>query len=259
MDRAIRGVNPYQKVRYTGSQRDKKRVTNNLKLKFASIVLAAGIATGAVGTSLISSLAESVNEKKNTKQAIITAQTTERYLQEVKGIDVEEQLKTFNSNVNIYNALANKKDRTVEEEQELVELAKAIYNSQNQAVELRTAMLKTEIAEAKGITDPETISKIKITCIWHRDDTSIAITLPDGTVINQSQMDSKLQEEIKNTKRPLKKDHENADTMTIKELEDATRDVISYYNDIEYSSDYNVELSNTLFGNEKLKSVEERE
>ena len=62
-----------------------------------------------------------------------------------------------------------------------------------------------------------------------------------------------------NTKRPLKKDHENADTMTIKELEDATRDVISYYNDIEYSSDYNVELSNTLFGNEKLKSVEERE
>ena len=181
MDRAIRGVNPYQKVRYTGSQRDKKRVTNNLKLKFASIVLAAGIATGAVGTSLISSLAESVNEKKNTKQAIITAQTTERYLQEVKGIDVEEQLKTFNSNVNIYNALANKKDRTVEEEQELVELAKAIYNSQNQAVELRTAMLKTEIAEAKGITDPETISKIKITCIWHRDDTSIAITLPDGS------------------------------------------------------------------------------
>lgn len=262
---------------FKGSASARKRCEKNIRQKFASIVLAASLALNGIGA--VSRLADDINKQNVLKQSIISAQVMDEYLSEINTVELNgqyrsayyesikdnmaQQISEFNENVQRYAELQDKQ-RTAEEEQEMISLAQTIYNSYMNIVDFRTALLKTEVAKAEGIYDPAQIAKIEITCIWHDSsekgyDPTPSIKLPNGKSI---EMDAKLEQEVKDIKHPLLEKKTGqikpSSEMTVEELEKGAQKVIEYYNDIDYEHGNEVVKKDKLFGGTKYTTQKDK-
>lgn len=232
--------------KYRGSKQARRRATKNVKTKLALII--AALSTSAIlgAGKAISTAAEQANKKQSIKQTIMTAEKTDWYLSQIKDKDLKETLTAFEENVKKYEELIAVKEKTADEEMNLMNVAKEINDAYPEIIELRTALLKTEVAEAVNITNPEEIAEINIRCMWYANSqegpiSSPTITLPTGEEFSKKDMDKKLIKEIEDIKNPLREDLKSTKDISSKDLYSSAKEVIKYYNDIDYSEKYNIE------------------
>ena len=241
--------------------------TSTKKLKTMSkrvgtIAATAGIAIGVMSQPLISTIVNNVKQANSTKDAIRAATIIEEIAPQIAEQDPlkEAELNTLQNYINRYIELKNNKSRTVAEEQEYMQVCIDILNmNSNVAVELRTDLLRNEIAQAIGITDPQEIAKIKIECVWYSEgangtSASPKIILPDGTVFTSKNMDSKLKAEIEATRWQLTRSV-TPELLKLKDLEKAVDKMMQYiYGSSEYSENNNIEVKEGNF-----KTIEDDE
>lgn len=158
-----------QVKRFTTSGKSAKKMRKNWKLKMASIGLAAGL--GAVTPSIITNIAQNINETNSTKQAIEMAVSTDKYIENIKSNQTLQitfsddnimKMQNLKSAINDYKELKYKKDKTYGEEQRFLDSCRTIGESKSLVIEAYTNTIRAKVAEAYGITDSEEISKIKI-------------------------------------------------------------------------------------------------
>lgn len=252
--------------KYKGSKASRQRAVAIKKIKYAAKIATITAALAAtvvgVGVPVIENMLDNHNRTTTVKEAIIAAETTNDYQKEIKEQDVKQEISEFNDLVNRYKELTEKKDKTGAEQVEQIQTAMRICNLYPTVIDFRTALLRTEVADAVGITDPEEIAKIKITCAWHYEGSSVpsasvpSIELPNGTEYLKGNMDSKLVKEIEDVRQHLDYgiDTENA---TEQELYKKAEDIIKYYNDIDYSQKYDIEGVEKEGKKPALKTVKE--
>lgn len=239
-----------EKNPYKGSKTKRQKAVAIKKIKYAAKIatITAALAATVVGAGVpvIENMLDSHNRATTVKEAIIAAETTADYQKEIKEQDVKQEISEFNDLVNRYKELTEKKDKTGAEQVEQIQTAMRICDLYSTVIDFRTALLRTEVADAVGITDPEEIAKIKITCAWHYEGSSVpsvsapSIELPNGTEYLKGNMDRKLIKEIEDVRRPLD-DEIDTQNATEKELYKKAGDIVEYYNDIDYSQKYDIE------------------
>lgn len=192
---------------FTANKAELQKAIKKWEAKVVAISLAAGLGIGSIATPLITELANSANQSKNTKEAVTMAASTDRYLKSLKEnqilqavISQEETLalEELSSAISTYKKLESKKDKTFGEERRYMEACKKICESKNLIVDTYTDTIKGKVAEAYRITDPEEIEKIEITDLVHGTSTSVSdhnpkIVMPDGTIIEKNSLLNKNQ------------------------------------------------------------------
>ena len=210
--------------KYKGSKASRQKAVAIKKIKYAAKIatITAALAATVVGAGVpvIENMLDNHNRTTTVKEAIIAAETTNDYQKEIKEQDVKQEISEFNNLVNRYKELTEKKDKTGAEQVEQIQTAMRICNLYPTVIDFRTALLRTEVADAVGITDPEEIAKIK----------DVRQHLDYGI------------------------DTENA---TEQELYKKAGDIIKYYNDIDYSQKYDIEGVEKEGKKPALKTVKE--
>ncbi len=141
-----------------GSREDRKRAQR----------LIAGAIAVAAAVGVVTKMARDANQTEHDcKQAIVMADEHRRSLAEYPLMQQEsydddlEQVDMLNEAITIYSELKDK-DRSIDEEQKYLEASRTICESKDLVIDLYTDTIKSKVAKAYGITDPERIEKIKV-------------------------------------------------------------------------------------------------
>ena len=193
-------IDERSKGRYLGKREQKRTAAKNAKVRFAAVLLSAGIGIGAVSSNIISYMAEKANHSQSTREAIEIVNSTKKYLETVQQNSIMQDVITaeniskiekFSSAVSTYKQLQYKQEKSLKEEQEYIEACRTICEFKDLVIDTYTNTIKGKVAKAYGITNPEEVQKIEIEDyvdigedqnITH----SIMIKLPNETVINNS-------------------------------------------------------------------------
>ena len=150
---------------YNGSRKKRKESQNKAKRVVAGI-LAAGIVAG--GITLISKMASDANSVTDPKDAIVMVdehrQLLEEYplMQQEQYNDELERVDKLNDAITVYAELRDKDDRTLDEESKYIEASRTICESKDLVIDIYTDTIKSKVAEAYGITNPENIKQIEV-------------------------------------------------------------------------------------------------
>lgn len=211
-------IDERSKGRYLGKREQKRTAAKNAKVRFAAVLLSAGIGLGAVSSNIINYMAEKANHSQSTREAIEIVNSTKKYLETVQQNSIMQDVITaeniskiekFSSAVSTYKQLQYKQEKSLKEEQEYIEACRTICEFKDLVIDTYTNTIKGKVAKAYGITNPEEVQKIEIedyVDIGEKQDIthSIMIKLPNGTVINNrgnfltstNVMDSKLADAV---------------------------------------------------------------
>lgn len=153
---------------HTPYRAKKKSLLKNAKLRLASTALALGILVGGGAPTLISSLAKDYNSAKDSKQAIEIANEYDDFIASIEqnskitSIEDVESLKQLENAIQRYTVLKYKTDKTFAEEQEFLDVCKTICESKSLVIDTYTNSIKSKIAQAYGITNPNKIDSIEV-------------------------------------------------------------------------------------------------
>ncbi len=260
---------PLDIPKFTGPKTQRKKAVRKVnKKRLIGIIFAAGLAGAGIGK-----IAEKINNGINTKEAIITAVEADKYYENIMQNEktpeeFSQKINEFEKNLNLYEELSNKDTISAQEEANLLQAEVEMANNYSNIVELRTASLKNEIAQAEGITSPKEISQIEITCKWNstgNEEKDIAIheiRLPDGTIYTTDSMDKKLQEEIEDIKKPMYnygKNLKDATVLSKDELKEYVEEEVKYYKNINYLKENNLEKKNNILGSKLVTQKDNEE
>lgn len=262
-----------QGKKFVGKREQQRILREKAIRKFIAIVLVAG--TTVSGFSAIQKMQSEANKSKNTKEAIKVANATEHYLENMasKNTDYRQKIEEIDTLTQRFAELANNDSRTVAEEQEFMEVTKNLYCSRNDVIKIRRTLLKTEIAQAYGITDPNQIAAISFEYKETLDHSNgkvvdYVVTVPKDKFgieednLDKYEIDSKLKAEIEDIDSLSYSAIPDTTSMTMEQLEAGAKEVYTYYSDIDYEKDYNIRKTKGvlgIIGNGHLKSVEDKE
>lgn len=191
-------INEKSKGKYLGRKEQTRSAVNKARVRFAAVVLSAGIGIGAVSSNIIGYMANQANHYKSTKEAIEMTNSTKNYISSIEGNSIMQdaitaenisKIKNFSSAVSTYKQLQYKQDKSLQEEQAYIDACRTICEEKDLVVDMYTNIIKGKVAKAYGIKDPEEVESIEIRDyvdigeeqnITH----SLMIKLPNGTVIN---------------------------------------------------------------------------
>lgn len=218
------GNNQYR-GRYENGEKQRRKIKNEPKKvnkRFAAFLLSAGIGIGTIagvgGTCLISNMAKNANHAESTREAIEIANTTSKYMENIRNnatmqdiITAENmsRLDNLSKAVTTYKQLQYKQGRSLQEEQNYIDACKTICESKDLVIDNYTNVIRAKVAKAYGIKEPEEIASIEIKDyldIGEKQEIThnLMIKLPNGTTINNNgnflnttnTMDKKLAEAV---------------------------------------------------------------
>lgn len=260
-----------QNNKYHGSKVNLKIATQKSKARLAAIILATGITMSVGGSTLLSSIANRINQNINKKQAIeivannkILEETINKDSIMSQVIDTETiiQLQTFTNAIETYKELKLNQERTLTQEKQFTEAFETIINSKQLVIDTYTDIIKTKVAKALNITESFQIEAMEITAAAPYDTTAGYTYLPliklqDGTKINdrgkflnsENTMDKKLSDKIIEARKLL---DENQVTREV-----ADEIIKTYNNAMKFSQSYEIEADKN--GDLTTKETKEKE
>lgn len=233
---------------YNGSRKKRKESQNKAKRVVAGI-LAAGIVAG--GITLISKMASDANSVTDPKDAIVMVdehrQLLEEYplMQQEQYNDELERVDKLNDAITVYAELRDKDDRTLDEESKYIEASRTICESKDLVIDIYTDTIKSKVAEAYGITNPENIKQIEVKDNITFDEGpehNPIIELNNGTIISKTgknKMDKNIAKAIINARHL--RDVDYSAEMQLKDL--PTDEIVSTYtNAMKFGLQYDFSL-----------------
>ena len=221
--RSNSNVNNQYRGRYENGEKQRRKIKNEPKRvnkRFAAYLLAGviGLGTGAVSAQLISNMAENANHAESTREAIVIANTTSKYMKNIRNnvimkdiITAENmsQLDKLSKAVTTYKQLQYKQGRSLQEEQNYIDACRTICESKDFVIDNYTNVIRAKVATAYGITELDEIANIEIKDYLDIGENqeithNLMIKLPNGTTINNNgnffnttnTMDKKLAEAV---------------------------------------------------------------